>query len=84
MSLGILEVGIIMLVVVVALVLFRRKATESPPDYDNENQILDGLQIYVAYGRNKEAIEFLEKASRARPHNEVYRKKLQELKSGAA
>ncbi len=56
MSLGIFEVGIIILVAVVALVLFRRKETEPPPDYDNENQILDGLQIYLAYGRNKEAI----------------------------
>ena len=82
MDLGVIGLAIAG-VVVAAFFLLRSGSSSMPLNYDDEEGVFGELEIYVAYGRTKQAIEFMEKAVEAKPENEAFRKKLSELKRGA-
>lgn len=51
-------------------------------DTDTTVDPIAEAEVYLAYGRKKQAIEILEEALRAKPTQEDIRKKLNEIKAG--
>jgi tetratricopeptide (TPR) repeat protein len=70
-----------MALIIIVLLILKWKFASSSPDFNNEKSILAEIEVYVAYGREKQAIKLLEKAVVMNPESEAYRTRLVELEN---